>query len=99
MECPQLRVSPYTNEHTSLVPLDTKMTRHPIGKIRGMKVTISPCSPGKIAGKLRSASPLLELAQAISDDCRQGVTVEILDDCGNTAAVFGKHSDEDVELF
>lgn len=64
-----------------------------------MKVTISPCSPSKITGKLRSSSPLLEIAQAISDDCEQDVTVEVLDDCGKTAAVFGKRSDDDVELF
>ncbi|WP_376960285.1 hypothetical protein ABNQ39_21270 [Azospirillum sp. A26] len=64
-----------------------------------MKVTISPCSPHKIAGKLRSFSPLLEIAQAISDDCEHGVTVEVLDDAGKTAAVFGMQSDDDVELF
>ncbi|CAO3357463.1 hypothetical protein [Azospirillum palustre] len=64
-----------------------------------MKVTISPCSPHKIAGKLRSSSPLLEIAQAISDDCEHGVTVEVLDDAGKTAAIFGMQSDDDVELF
>ncbi|WP_042442902.1 hypothetical protein [Azospirillum sp. B510] len=64
-----------------------------------MKVILSPCAPCGIPGKLRNASPLLEIAQAISDDCKDGVTVEVLDDCGKTAAVFGERKDDDVELF
>lgn len=65
-----------------------------------MKVTIAPCAPARITVKVVGRSPLLEIAEAVLDDCKEGVTIEVLDAKGQCEAVLGSTQDnDDIELF
>lgn len=61
-------------------------------------VTLAPCAPSRQTRRsIPGKSPLLELAQAMSDDS-DGLPIRVLDEAGNLAAVIGGAVD-DVELF
>ncbi|AWK88430.1 hypothetical protein [Azospirillum thermophilum] len=65
-------------------------------------VTIAPCA-AEHRPKVYTAtrSPLLDIAQAMSDAC-DGLPIRVLDGSGHLAAVIGDASEEDsgdVELF
>lgn len=67
-----------------------------------MKVTIAPCAPAKVSGKVATRSPLLEIAEAVFEDCKHQVTVEVLDAEGHREAVLGGEQEgdgDDIELF
>ncbi|MBY6263779.1 hypothetical protein EI613_17925 [Azospirillum sp. 412522] len=61
-------------------------------------VTIAPCRADRLpGGRMRLPMQLLEIAQAMSDDC-DGDPIRILDTNGHEAAVIGRREVE-VELF
>lgn len=67
-------------------------------------VTIAPCRSHALRGaKLMLSTQLMELAQAMSDDCGGEVAIHVLDCFGKEAAVIGGHDDDDggddIELF
>lgn len=64
-----------------------------------MKVTLSPCAPDAVRRPSTLKSPLFDLAQAIYDDCKQEVVVEVLDSRGNREAMFGAIDDDAILLF
>lgn len=61
-------------------------------------VTIAPCRADRLPnGRMRLPLQLLEIAQAMSDDC-DGDPIHILDSDGQEAAVIGRR-DVEIELF
>ncbi|MBP2301380.1 hypothetical protein [Azospirillum picis] len=61
-------------------------------------VTIGPCTPARAPnGRVKVPMQLLEIAQAMSDEC-DGDPIRVLDCHGHQAAVVGRQ-DVDVELF
>lgn len=61
-------------------------------------VTIAPCRTDRVPnGRMRLPMQLLEIAQAMSDDC-DGEPIRILDSAGHEAAVIGRQ-DVEIELF
>lgn len=61
-------------------------------------VTLAPCRADRSPfGRMRLPLQLLEIAQAMSDDC-DGDPIHILDSYGQEAAVIGRR-DVEIELF